>query len=274
MSADAARLGDLIAGPDCIAAPGVFDGFSARIAARAGFRVLHASGGAIARAVGHPDLGLVTMTEMLGRMSEIVEAAGLPVFADADTGFGDARNAARAARLYRAAGLAGLHVEDQTFPKRCGQMAGVALVPAAEMVEKIAAMRDAVGPDLVLAGRTDAVAVEGLGAAIERMGAYLAAGADMAFVEGIDTLDQVAAIGAAFPGVPTVFNQARASEGGVVPIADLARHGVRLAIYPGDLQRGAAAAMQRVVEAILRTGSTETVASDMLTNAARDAYFD
>lgn len=266
-------LRQLIAGTSCLPALGVFDGFSARIAVRAGAPILHASGGAIARAIGHPDTGLVTMSEMLGRVSEIVAASAVPVFADADTGYGNEANAARAARCYRAAGVAGLHVEDQTFPKRCGHMDGVEVIPAARMIDKIKAMKDAVGTDVLIAARTDAVAVEGLEAALHRMAFYLEAGADMAFVEGIETLSDIGQMRDALPRAAMVFNQAKASAGGAIALETLAMHGVRIALYPGDMQRGAAWAMQAAATAIMQTAATTSVAEAMLTNAQRDAFF-
>lgn len=273
MSTQADALRRVIDSPAWIAVPGVFDGFSARLAARAGACVLHASGGAISRAIGHPDIGLVAMTEMLGRIAEIA-AAGLPVFAYDDTGYGNELNAARAASCYRTAGVAGLHVEDQTFPKRCGNMDGVAVIPAAEMAAKILATKEAVGDDLLICACTDAIAAEGLGPAIQRMRLHLDAGADMGFVEGIATLQQVERIAAALPGVPLVFNQAKASRGGAIALDALAANGVRLALYPGDIQRAAACTMQTVSSAIMEDASTTSVAGAMLTNAERDALFD
>lgn len=266
------RLSALIAQGGCTAAPGVFDGCSARIAAAAGARALHASGGAIARAIGYPDIGLVTMPEMLDRIREIVEASALPVIADADTGYGNALNAARAARAFAGAGVAALHVEDQTFPKRCGHMAGVTLIETAEMSEKITAMKEALDGRALLVVRTDAVGVEGLGPAIARMAAYLDAGGDMAFVEGIDSDDMAAQVAGALDA-PLLINQARASSGNVIGLERLGALGYRVAIYPGDMQRAAMFAMRRVAAAALATGTTEEAAPLMLTNAERDAFF-
>lgn len=267
------RLSAQIAQGGCALAPGVFDGCSARVAAAAGASVLHASGGAIARAIGYADIGLVTMTEMLGRVREITEATDAPVIADADTGYGNALNAARAARAFADAGVAALHVEDQTFPKRCGHMAGVELIEPAEMVEKIAAMKAALGGRALLIARTDAVGVEGLGPALARMRAYLAAGGDIAFVEGIETEEMARQVAQAITA-PLLINQARASSGDVIAPARLAELGYRIAIYPGDMQRAAMFAMRRVVEAALASGTTEQAAPMMLSNAERDTFFE
>ena len=173
-----------MAGSDIVVAPGVYDGLSARLAARAGFAAVYATGGGIARSMGYPDLGLISMTEMVARIAGIVERAGVPVIADADTGYGNALNARRAVRELERAGVAALHLEDQVFPKRCGHYDDKAVVPVAEMAQKLRAARDAAtDPDLVLIARTDALAVEGLDAAIERALAYGEAGADVIFIE-------------------------------------------------------------------------------------------
>ena len=132
-----------MAGSDVVVAPGVYDGLSARLAARAGFAAVYATGGGIARSMGYPDLGLISMTEMVARIAGIVEHAGVPVIADADTGYGNALNARRAVRELERAGVAALHLEDQVFPKRCGHYDDKAVVPVAEMAQKLRAARDA-----------------------------------------------------------------------------------------------------------------------------------
>ena len=173
-----------MAGGDVVVAPGVYDGLSARLAARAGFAAVYATGGGIARSMGYPDLGLISMTEMVARIAGIVEHAGVPVIADADTGYGNALNARRAVRELERAGVAALHLEDQVFPKRCGHYDDKAVVPVAEMAQKLRAARDAAtDPDLVLIARTDALAVEGLDAAIER-GLALAREGDIVVIAG------------------------------------------------------------------------------------------
>ena len=166
-----------------VVAPGVFDGLSAHLARRAGFPVIYASGGAIARSLGLPDLGLAGMSEMAERLRQIVEAADRPVLADGDTGHGTALHVRRTVRTFERAGIAGLHLEDQGFPKRCGHIAGKTLIPVSEMVGKIAAATAARrDPDFVIAARTDAIAVDGFDAAIDRAAKYRDAGADILFV--------------------------------------------------------------------------------------------
>ncbi|MBF8290843.1 MAG: isocitrate lyase and phosphorylmutase, partial [Chloroflexi bacterium] len=156
-----------------VLAPGVYDGLSARLVRAAGFAAAYATGGGIARSMGYPDLGLLSMREVTDRLALIVEHAGVPVIADADTGYGSALNVRRTVREFERAGVAALHLEDQTFPKRCGHYDDKALISTAEMSQKLRAARDAAeDPDLVLIARTDAIAVEGFDAAIERAHAY------------------------------------------------------------------------------------------------------
>src|SRR5215469_18798609 len=153
-------LRQLLAGAETVVAPGVFDGLSARLAARAGFPAVYATGGGIARSLGYPDLGLLSLSEIASRLANIVEHAEVPVIADADTGYGNALNTQRAVREFERAGVAALHLEDQTFPKRCGHYDDKSVVSVAEMAQKLKAARDALtDADLVLIARTDALAV-------------------------------------------------------------------------------------------------------------------
>jgi 2-methylisocitrate lyase-like PEP mutase family enzyme len=159
----------MLKGDGIVVAPGVYDGLSARLAREAGFAAVYATGGGIARSMGFPDLGLLSMQEVTDRVAGIVEHAGVPVIADADTGYGNALNVRRTVREFERAGMAALHLEDQVFPKRCGHYDDKAVVPTAEIVQKLRAARDAAhDADLVIIARTDAIAVEGLDAAIER----------------------------------------------------------------------------------------------------------
>src|SRR4029450_10849723 len=177
-------LRKLIASDEIIVAPGVYDGMSARLVPRPGFAAVYAPGGGIARSMGYPDLGLLGLTEEGDRLSVIVEHAGVPVIAEADTGDGNTLDVRRTIREFERAGVAALHLEDQTFPKRCGHLDDKTVVPRGEMVQKLRAGREAASaPDLVWIARPDAIAVEGLEAAIERALAYAEAGADVIFVE-------------------------------------------------------------------------------------------
>ena len=258
-----------IAAQGLLVVPGVFDGLSARLAAAAGLPALHASGGAIARAIGYPDMGLVTATEMIARIDEIT-GAGVPVIADADTGFGGLLNVARTMRAYEKAGVAALHIEDQTFPKRCGLLAGVGVVSLAEATARIAAAVMARSdPDTVIIARTDALGSEGMDAACARMQAYLDAGADMAFVEGLETPALIEAVGRRLPG-PKLINITHARRGLPMPLDALRDLGYAVAIYPGDLQSAAIAAMADTLAAIAETGETTRVADRLAPAALRD----
>src|SRR5918994_7214104 len=180
-----ARLRELLAGPRPVVAPGAYDALSARLVEQAGFGVVYVTGfGSTASLIGRPDVGLLTGTEMIDNARRIVAAVGVPVIADADTGYGNAVNVVRTVQGYEQAGVAGIHLEDQVMPKKCGHMSGKAVIGVDEMVGKIraavAARRD---PDLLLIARTDAAAVDGLTAAIARARLFAEAGADVLFVE-------------------------------------------------------------------------------------------
>jgi 2-methylisocitrate lyase-like PEP mutase family enzyme len=268
------RLRQLLAEGDVVVAPGVYDGLSARLAAHAGFRALYATGGGIARSMGYPDLGLLSPREIVDRLANIVEQVEVPVIADADTGYGNALNVRRAIREFERAGVAAIHLEDQTFPKRCGHYDDKAVVPTAEMVQKLRAARDAVtDPDLVLIARTDALAVEGVEAAIARAQAYHAAGADVIFVEAPTTEAEIETI-ARRVAAPKLINMFQGGKTPLVPLGTLRALGYRIVIIPSDLQRAAIRAMQQTLAAIAQDGNSATVADGMATFAEREAAVD
>jgi len=186
-----------------------YDALTARVAEAAGFEILHVTGfGSAATITGGPDIGLVTMTEMVETTRRICDAVERPVIADADCGYGNPLNVMRTVRALEAAGAAGLHLEDQVTPKRCGHMAGKAVIPTDEMVAKVAAAVDARRDEaFVIIARTDARAPEGLDAALERAHAYSAAGADVLFVEAPESADEIRRIAGELPG-PQLFNWA------------------------------------------------------------------
>lgn len=248
-----------------VTAPGAYDGLSARLVAAAGFSAVYASGGAIARAAGYPDIGLLSFTEVMDRVEKIVEASGLPVVADADTGFGGSANVERTVRTMERAGVAAFHIEDQTFPKRCGHLDDKSLVDAGEMARKVHIARQTLADaDTLVIARTDAIAVEGFDAAIARAERYLKAGADMIFVEAPETLAQIRAIAERLPGLKLI-NMFYGGKTPLVPLPDLAAMGYRLAIIPSDLQRAAIHAMQATLQAIRETGDSSALA-DRLTS--------
>lgn len=228
---------------EILVAPGVYDGLTAAIAADAGFEALYLSGAAVAYTrLGRPDIGLTSVTEMTETMALIRDRIDLPVIVDADTGFGNALNAQRTMRFYERAGASALQVEDQTFPKRCGHLSDKSLIPMGEMVGKIAAMADARASDeTLIIARTDAIAVEGFNAALDRANAYVEAGADVLFIEAPRSGDELREVPKQFIGrIPLLANMV---EGGATPLqgaADLEEIGYSIVIFPGGIVRALA----------------------------------
>ncbi len=259
----------LDAGP-AVVAPGVYDGLSARLVEQAGFPAVYASGGAIARSTGVPDLGLLSMTEIAHRLEAMVEAVSIPLIADADTGYGNALNAQHAARAFQRAGVAGFHIEDQSFPKKCGHYDDKSIIPTAEMQQKIRAVRDALtDDDFVIIARTDALAVEGFDRTIERGHAYMEAGADVIFVEAPTTIEQIENISELLP-YPKLINMFHSGKTPLVATQRLAELGYRLVIIPSDLQRAAIGAMARTLEAIKEDGHSASLQDQMVSFQDRE----
>ena len=268
------RLRRLVESDDVVVAPGVYDGLSARLAAHAGFRALYATGGGIARGMGYPDLGLLSLSEIVERLANIVEQVDLPIIADADTGYGNALNVRRAVREFERAGVAGFHLEDQTFPKRCGHYDDKSVVPTREMVQKLRAARDALTDgDLVLIARTDALAVEGMDAALDRAHAYQEAGADVIFVEAPTSEAQIETI-ARRVSAPKLINMFQGGKTPLVPVPRLRELGYRIVIIPSDLQRAAIRAMADTLAAIARDGNSAAVADRMASFTDRETAVD
>lgn len=267
-------LRTLLAGPGMVVAPGVFDGLSARIAVEAGFAACYLSGGAVARSSGVPDLGLLTMTEVLARVREVCDAVPVPVIADADTGYGNALNVARTVTEFERLGVAGLHLEDQVQPKRCGHYAGKRLVDTAEMVGKLHAALDARhDSDLVIVARTDALAVEGEDAALARAQRYADAGADMLFVEAPTSREQIARIAAALD-VPLLINMFAGGRTPLLTAGELAGLGYKVMIVPSDLQRAAISGMRRAAAELAAHGSTAALGDAIACFDERDRLVD
>jgi len=268
------RFRQRLAAPGIVVAPGCYDGLSARLVAEAGFEAAYASGGAIARSAGIPDLGLLSFTEIGERLAQIVDAVEVPVIADMDTGYGNALNARHAVREFERAGVAGFHLEDQTFPKRCGHLDDKGVVSSAEFQQKLRAVRDALADDdMVIVARTDAIAVEGFEAAIERAQAYAEAGADVVFVEAPQTQEQIAEVARRLPQ-PKLINMFHGGKTPLLPVADLDAMGYKIVIVPSDTQRAAIAAMRRVLEAIRRDGHSGALAGDLASFKEREVIVD
>jgi 2-methylisocitrate lyase-like PEP mutase family enzyme len=258
-------LRDRLSRDPLLVAPGVYDALTALLAEQAGFEALYLSGAAIAYTrLGRPDIGLVTASEVADTLQNICERVSRPVIVDADTGFGNALNVARTVRDFERAGAAVIQLEDQVTPKRCGHLDGKALIGAAEMVGKLKAALDTRRETLIMA-RTDAIAVEGLDAAIERAERYVEAGADVLFIEAPRSEDEMKAITQRFAKrVPLLANMV---EGGKTPLLDAQRLealGYRIAIFPGGIARCLAYAAQEYFAALKRDGTTAAVRGRML----------
>jgi 2-methylisocitrate lyase-like PEP mutase family enzyme len=269
-----AKLRSLFASGRIAVAPGAYDGLSARLVAQAGFPAIYASGGAIARSCGVPDLGLISPDAIADRLESMVDVVEVPVIADADTGYGNALNAQAAARAFERTGVAALHLEDQTFPKKCGHYDDMSVVPVSEMVGKLKAVRDALhDSDFIVIARTDALAVEGFDAALDRAAAYLTAGADMIFVEAPTSESQIADIAKRLPGLK-VINMFAGGKTPLLPVQRLEALGYHLVIIPSDTQRAASKAMQRALATIARDGSTASMEHEMVSFKEREALVD
>ena len=253
----AVRLRALLDSGQTIVAPGAFDPLAARLVEEAGFPAVYMTGfGTSAALIGRPDVGLLTMTEMADSAGRIAACVDIPVIADADTGYGNPLNVIRTVGAYEAAGVAGIHIEDQVAPKKCGHMEGKLVIPADEMVAKVrAAVEARTQPEFVIIARTDARAVEGLERARERGRMYREAGADVLFIEAVVTEAEAEEAARAFPGVPLLFNWA---EGGKTPPISLERlkeMGYRIVIFPISTLLAATAAMRWILQEIAEAGT-------------------
>lgn len=254
-----------------LAVPGVFCPLVAKLAQRMGFQAVYLSGAALSASLGLPDVGLVTANEFADAARAIAAATTLPLLCDADTGFGEALNVERTVRLYEAAGAAGLHLEDQVMPKRCGHLSGKALVPAEEMAAKVrAAVAAKADGSFVVMARTDARGVEGFAAAVERARLYVRAGADAIFPEALESEEEFAAFARELPGVPLLAN---VTEFGKCPPLDretFARLGYKIALYPVTGLRAAMKAVEGVLGDIAAKGHQRDRLGEMMTR--RELY--
>nr|BBH94993.1 carboxyvinyl-carboxyphosphonate phosphorylmutase [Thermogemmatispora argillosa] len=249
------RLRQLLAGPDLVVAPGAYDALSARLIAQAGFSAVYMTGfGTSASVLGMPDVGLLTMSEMVSRAAALAAVTGeVPLIADADTGYGNPLNVRRTVREYERAGVAGLHLEDQVWPKKCGHMEGKQVIPMEEMVQKVrAAVEARQDPDFVIIARTDAAAVLGFEEALRRGRAYREAGADVIFIEAPRTLEELRAIVQAFPDVPLLFNWAQSGKTPPLSLREIRELGFKLVLFPVALLFTATHAMLRLLEGLKR----------------------
>jgi len=265
------KLRELLARDQLLLAPGAFDGLSARLVEQAGFAAVYLSGGAVARSTALPDLGLMTMSEVIERARQVTSAVKIPVIADADTGYGNALSVVRTVREFERAGVAAIHIEDQVTPKRCGHLDGKEVIPQEEMEDKIrAALEARSDPDFIVIARTDARAVHGLNDAIARARAFMQLGADAAFVEAAESEAELETIARELKDAPLIVNMTRGGKTPLLPASRLEAMGYRVAIYPSDTQRAAMKAMQETLAALKRDGSTDAMDDKMVSFKERD----
>ena len=255
-----------LAGTEAVIAPGVYDALTALMVEQAGFHCAYVSGASVSfTRIGRPDLGLTTLTEVADAVANMRERTNIPLIVDADTGFGNALNVIRTVRLLERMGATGIQLEDQTSPKRCGHLAGKSMVSTAEMVGKLKAALDARADDATLiVARTDAIAIDGIDAAIDRAHAYVDAGADVLFIEAMRDKEQMARIGAEIGSRVTLL--ANMVEGGKTPLTpanELAELGFRLVIYPGAMVRIVSFAAQNYLRELKEKGTTAGLLEQM-----------
>jgi methylisocitrate lyase len=245
--------------------PGAYDGLSALMARRAGFEALYLSGAAYTASRGWPDIGLLAASEVAERARDLVRATRLPVLVDIDTGYGGVLQVARAAREMVEASVAAVQIEDQALPKKCGHLNGKQVVSATEMAEKICAIKE-VAPSLAVVARTDARAIEGLGAAIARAEGYVQAGADAIFVEALETADEFAAVGRAI-SAPLLANMTEFGRTPLFAADQFAAWGFSIVIFPVSALRMAARAYEQLFDELQRTGTQAALIDRMQSRA-------
>lgn len=244
-----------------VVAPFVYDGMQAKIAQKAGLSAVYMTGFGTAAARGYPDVGLLTMSEMVQNVSYLSNAVDVPVISDADTGYGNPLNVQRTVRAYEQAGVSAMHIEDQVFPKKCGFMQGKLVIPREEMIQKVRAALDARrDPELVIIARTDALAVNGWDDTEKRARSYYEAGADMVFVDGIRTVEELEVYAKRLHDVPRLYN------GGILPTSDVAAMGFAMMITGGTLWAVYDAVYTQMTE-LQEKGTTAG-------NRARGSFFD
>lgn len=261
----------LLGRDELLIAPGCFDGLSARLVEEAGFEAAYLSGGAVARSLGIPDIGLVTMSETIERAAQVVAAVKLPIIADADTGYGNAVNLVRTVREFERIGVAAIHIEDQITPKRCGHLDGKEVISLGEMEKKLeAALAARTDSEFCIIARTDARGVHGFDDAIARARSFAKLGVDAIFVEAPQSEQELAEIPLRIPDVPLLVNVFKGGKTPMLPIKRLQQMGYRIAIYPSETQRAAIHAMRLALATLKRDGTTESIDEALTTFKERD----
>ena len=269
------RLRQLLAGSDILCAPGGYDCVTARLVEAAGFSAMYITGSGVSlSAMGAPDVGALSFGEILDRVRRIADVISIPIIADADTGYGGPLNVIRTVREFERAGISAIQLEDQVWPKKCGHEPGRRLASTATMVMRLKAALDArIDPDLVIVARTDARAVEGFQAALDRAHLYAEAGADVIFVESPQSEEELATVGRSI-AVPLLANMVEGGRTPILPLARLQQLGFRVAIYPNALTRLIARAGLDMLASLAETGSTAAMQDRMLDHGALWELFD
>jgi len=250
-----------------IAVPGVFNGLVAKMAERSGFRAVYLSGAALSAGYGLPDIGLITLTEFVDEARRITQATSLPLICDADTGFGEALHVERTVRLFEAAGAAGIHLEDQQMPKRCGHLSGKSLIDAEAMAAKVrAAVAARHDPEFAIIARTDARGVTGFDDAVRRARGYLAAGADAIFPEALESVEEFRAFAQSVPSV-LLANNTEFGKSPNLDVATFAEVGYRMVLFPVTALRSALKAVEETLAAIQAEGHQRGRLPSMMTRA-------
>ena len=264
-----ARFRELLQEPGIVVGPGAYDAITALIIARHGVPAVYMTGGGTVNAhLGIPDIALGTLTEFTEHAARIADVVDVPVICDADTGFGNALNVIRTVRAYERAGVAGIHIEDQESPKRCGHLDGKRIVPVAEMENKLRAACDARrDDDFVIIARVDAAAVEGLGAAIDRAGRYVAAGADLIFAEALTTPEEFATFGAADVGAPLLANMTEFGKTPYLTVEQFEEFGYDMVIFPMMAFRMMLGAVDDAMAELASTGTQTGLLDRMKTRS-------
>ena len=258
-----------------LVAPGCFDGLSARLVQEAGFEAAYLSGGAVARSMGIPDIGLVTMSENIERAAQVASVISIPIIADADTGYGNAANLVRTVRAFERAGVAAIHIEDQITPKRCGHLDGKEVIPLDEMLQKLkAALANRSDADFGIIARTDARGVHGFDDAIKRGQAFAKLGVDAIFIEAPQSEEELAEIPRQIPNIPLLVNVFKGGKTPMLPVERLEKIGYRIAIYPSETQRAGIYAMRSALSTLKRDGTTESIDAALTTFKERDRVVD
>ena len=259
------RLRELLAEPGIVPAPGAYDCLSAAVIERAGFPVVYMTGaGTSISRTGYPDIGLTTMSEMVANAAAIARTVSVPVIADADTGYGDVLQVRRTIREYERAGVAGVHIEDQESPKRCGHLDDKRVVPMEEMVRKLHAALDArEDDDFTIIARCDALAVTGWDDALRRCEAYVEAGADVLFLEALQTQEQAAYVTGRFD-VPVLYNYVETGKSPLLPVSELEELGFKLVIFPISAMLAALKTMNDLMRELRDTGTTAHLVADRM----------